>query len=82
MNNEQSLQTLLIVCYFSATAVFREDQMVGHVPFNLSQSISLFFRRDINKAFAKVIGEEVNRGTGYGLEIACMELVDSFWPYI
>ena len=63
-------------------AIFR-DQLVGHVPFNLSPSISLFLKRDINKAFAKlkVVGEKVNREAGYGLEIACMELVESFWPY-
>ena len=63
-------------------AIFR-DQVVGHVPFNLSPSISLFLKRDINKAFAKlkVVGEKVNREAGYGLEIACIELVESFWPY-
>ena len=35
--------------------------MVGHVPFNLAPSISLFSKRDINKAFAEVVGEKVNR---------------------
>ena len=35
-------------------------------------SISHFFKRDVNKAFAKVVGEKVNRGAGYGLEIPCM----------
>ena len=39
-------------------AVFKEDQVVGHVPFNLAASISLFLRRDISKAFAKVAGEK------------------------
>ena len=33
--------------------------MVGHVPFNLAPSISLFLKRDINKAFAKLVGEKV-----------------------
>ena len=28
-----------------------------------------FLRRDVNKAFAKVTGQKVNRGAGYGLEI-------------
>ena len=46
-------------------------QRVGHVPYNLAPSISLFLERDINKALAKVIGEKVNRGAGYGLEIPC-----------
>ena len=40
-------------------AVLKENQVVGHVPFNLAPSISLFLRRDINKAFAKVAGEKV-----------------------
>ena len=60
-----------------------QKSSVWYVPFNLSPSISLFLKRDINKAFAKlkVVGEKVNREAGYGLEIACMELVESFWPY-
>ena len=41
-------------------AVLKENQVVGHVPFNLAPSISLFLRRDINKAFAKVAGEKSN----------------------
>ena len=48
----------------NAVAVFKEDQVVGHVPFNLAPSISLFLKRNINKAFAKVAGEKVNRGAG------------------
>jgi len=31
-------------------------QVVGHVPFNLPPIISLFLRRDVNKAFARVTG--------------------------
>ena len=77
----------------NAVAVFREDQVVGHV--QLAPSILLFLRRDINKTFAKVVGEKVNREASmhatssthetsrrYVLEVACMELVDSFWAYI
>ena len=41
-----------------------------------------YFRRDITRHFSKIVGEKVNREAGYGLEIACMKLVDSFWPYI
>ena len=40
----------------NAVAVFRKDQVVGHVPFNLAQ-YSLFLKRDVNKAFAKVVGK-------------------------
>ena len=56
----------------NAVAVFKEEQVVGHVPFNLAPSISQFLRREINKAFAEVIGGKVNRGAGYGLEIPCI----------
>ena len=56
----------------NAVAVFKDKQVVGHVPFNLAPSISQFLRREINKAFAEVIGGKVNRGAGYGLEIPCI----------
>ena len=56
----------------NAVAVMKEGQIVGHVPFNLSPIISLFLRRDVNKAFARVTEEKVNRGAGYGLEIQCV----------
>ena len=46
--------------------------MVGHVPFNLAPYISAFLRRDTNSGFAKVTGEKINRGAGYGLEIPCV----------
>ena len=66
----------------NAVAVMKEGQIVGHVPFNLSPIISLFLRRDVNKAFARVTGGKVNRGAGYGLEI---QFVYQFYgpkPYI
>ena len=56
----------------SAVAVYREDQVVGHVPYNLAPYLSNFLKRDVNKAFAKVVGDKVNRGAGYGLEIPCI----------
>ena len=33
---------------------------------------SLFLRRDVNKAFARVTGGKVNQGAGYGLKILCV----------
>ena len=66
----------------NAVAVFREDQVVGHVPFNVTPRISLLLKRDINKAFAKVVGEKVNRGAGYGLEIPCIYHLYGPKPYI
>ena len=56
--------------------------MVGHVPFNSLPSISLFLKRDTNKAFAKVVGEKVNRGGDYGLEIPCIHHLYGPKPYI
>jgi len=35
----------------------------------LASSIPNFLKRETNKAFAKVLGDKVNRGAGYGLEI-------------
>lgn len=55
----------------NAVAVLKEDSIVGHVPRNLSLRLFHFLRRDVNKAFAEVTGQKVNRGAGYGLEIPC-----------
>lgn len=54
-----------------AVAVLKEDVIVGHIPRNLAPSLFQFLRRDVNKAFAEVTGQKVNRGAGYGLEIPC-----------
>ena len=56
--------------------------MVSHVPFNLTPTISLFLKGDINKAFAEVIEAKVNRGSGYGLEIPCIYHLYGTKPYI
>ena len=53
-------------------ALYREGVIVGHVPHNLAPRLSAFLRRDVNKAFAQVIGDKVNRGAGYGLEVPCV----------
>ena len=55
-----------------AVAIFKEDAVVGHVPYNIAPRFSQFLRRDVNKAFAEVTGEKVNRGAGYGQEIPCV----------
>ena len=41
------------------------------IPYNMSNTVTVsqFLRRDINKAFAQVTGDYVNRGTGYGLKL-------------
>ncbi len=56
----------------NAVAVYLEDSVVGHIPFNLASYIFHFLSRESNKAFAEVIGGKVNRGAGYGLEIPCV----------
>ena len=66
----------------SALAVYKEDVVVGHVPINLASSISKFLKRDINKAFAKVVGQRINRRAGYGLEIPCVYSLYGPKPYI
>ena len=55
----------------NAVAVYEEDS-TGHVPYNLAPYLSQFLARDVNKAFAEVTGEKVNRGAGYRLEIPCV----------
>ena len=42
----------------SNAAAVMKGQIVGHVPFNLAPGISMFFRRDVNKAFARVYWRE------------------------
>jgi len=66
----------------NAVAVLKEEALVGHVPFNLAPFISAFLRRDTNSGFAKVVGEKVNRGAGYGLEIPCVYSLYGPKPYI
>ena len=66
----------------NAVAVMKEGEVVGHVPYNLAPVVSLFLRRDVNKAFAGVTGDKVNRGAGYGLEIPCVYKFYGPKPYI
>ena len=54
----------------NAVAIFK-DVIVGHVPRNLASRIFHFLARDACKAFVEVIGNRVNRGAGYRLEIPC-----------
>ena len=39
---------------------------------NIAPYMSRFLKRDVNIAYAKVTGEKINRGDGYGLEIPCI----------
>ena len=66
----------------NAVAVVKDDVMVGHIPFNLAPFISAFLSRNTNSGFAEVVGEKVNRGAGYGLEIPYMYTLYGPKPYI
>ena len=49
-----------------------EDTGVGiYIPYNVAPKVSAFLRRDVNKGFAEVTGDKVNRGAGYGQEVPC-----------
>ena len=50
-------------------AVYYDNHVVGHIPYNITPKVSAFLRRDVNKGFAEVTGDKVNRGAGYGLEV-------------
>ena len=43
-----------------------------HVPFNLAPIFSYFLQRDFNKASLEIIGDRINRGAGYGVEVSCV----------
>ena len=66
----------------NAVAVVKEGRVVGHVSYNLAPIISLFLKKDVNKAFARVTGGKVNRGAGYGLEIQCVYQIYGPKPYV
>ena len=51
----------------NAVAVQIEETIVGHVPYNIAPYMSRFLKRDVNIAYAKVTGEKIYRGAGYGL---------------
>ena len=54
-----------------AVAIYRDAEIVGHVPYNLAPRISAFLMRE-NKAFAEITGAKVDRGAGYGPEVPCV----------
>ena len=56
-------------------AVLNDDVIVGQVPYNLAPRFSQFLKREVNNAFAEVMGDKVNRGAGYVLEIPCVYLL-------
>ena len=55
-----------------AVAVMKDSCIVGHVPRQLSPMIFHFLARSCNRGIAEIIGNKVNRGTGYGLKVPCV----------
>ena len=53
----------------NAVALYEDNSILGHVPYKLAPYLST---RDVNKVFADLTGEKVNRSAGYGLEIPCV----------
>ena len=62
----------------NAVVLYKDDAVVGHVPYNLAPYLSRFLARDVNKAFAEVTGEKVNQKARCGLEIATV-CIQNLW---
>ena len=54
-----------------ANTVSKEDEIVGHIPLQMSQYFSKFLKGRTNNGKAIITGKRVNRGADYGLEIPC-----------
>ena len=46
---------------YTYRGIYRDTEVVGHVPYQLAQRMSAFFMRE-NKVFAEITGAKVNRG--------------------
>lgn len=66
----------------SAVAIYKEGDVVGHVPYNISSLLSNFLKRECNKGFVEITGSSVNRGAGYGLEVPCTYRLYGPYAYI
>ena len=58
--------------YKDVNAVVKDGCTVGHILRNLAPHFTFFLVRDFNKGLCEIVGERVNRGGGYGLEIPCI----------
>ena len=58
-----------------AIAVMQGSTVVGHMPYNTAPAVSYFLKRSTNKAVVEGTGAAVNRGTGYGMEIPCKQIL-------
>ena len=55
-----------------AVAIWKDGEVVGHVPNSLSKVTSFFLNYDGNVAFCEITGRRVNRGVGLGMEVPCV----------
>ena len=55
-----------------AVAVVKNGEIVGHLPAILSSTVFYYLTRSSSSGIAKISGQKVNRGAGYGLEVPCM----------
>ena len=49
----------------------KEDEIVGHIPLQMSQYVSIFLKQRTNNGKVIITRKCANRGAGYGLEIPC-----------
>ena len=55
-----------------AVAIWKDGEVVGHVPISLNKVTSFFLNNDGNVAFCEVTGRRVNCGVGLGMEVPCV----------
>ena len=56
----------------------KEDEIVGHIPLQMSQYVSKSLKQRNNTGKAIITRKLVNRGAGYGLQNPCNHRKDSF----
>jgi len=55
-----------------AVAIWKDEEVVGHVPKALSKITSFFLKYNGILVFCEVTGRRVNRGVGLGMEVPCI----------
>ena len=55
-----------------AVSVVKDDNTLGHMPYDLAPLVFYFLSREVNKGLVETTGEKVNRGAGMGLELPCI----------
>ena len=55
-----------------AVAIWKDEEVVEHVPKAMSKITSFFLKYDGSVVFCDVIGRRVNRDVGLGMEVPCV----------